>query len=1031
MAESTISGLNPAPSITDSALFAVDISLNGLSYRVPATVIVNYLTPFFVTNLTGDVTSVGNSTTIAALGSFAAAKGANTDLTSLGGITGNINLNSSPANLQGSGIISSFTAGQNLVFGDPTYVDSTGKMFKADMEFSAPASTHLCLGTYATNQTGNFLSYGYARNDSWSWTVGGLIYLSTTSTLTQTIPPGAADGRQVLGEATASNIIRFSPSPIIFTPTGYSVSISSSAAAARTALGAASSGLNSDITQLISLSTPLSIGQGGTAGTSQATAQSALNVPSTTGIGASGTWGIDISGNAATATVNANLTGVITSVGNATSIASQTGTGSKFVVDTSPTLVTPNIGTPSAGVLTNCSGTASALTAGHVTTNANLTGDVTSSGNATTLATVNLNVGTFGSASLVPSLTVNAKGLITAVTTNAVASTNLTGVITSVGAATSIASQTGTGTKFVVDTSPTLVTPNIGTPSAGVLTNCTGTASGLTAGNVTTNANSTGQVTSVGNVTTIAALGSFAAAKGANSDITSLDGVTGGVSTANSLSNKGASGRYIVLTAGESLSFGDIVYMNSDSKVYKADNSNAAKFPGQMISGGDVGATATGKFYLLGTASLNSWTWTAGGLLYLSTSGGMTQTAPTGSSRLQILGVAINPTLIIFQPSTSVNPNFYAASGANGDITSLSGLTGDIAGPTSVTVANNGALRTDTTVGHSAKYQAYDTTNSVYRTFISGTAGTTPAFAISQPTNGALTFDGGVIGGVTPSSGSFTALNATGQPNFSGATVIQKYVSANTSTAYALDAVNGTFFDLTLNGNCTITVTESIAANQSQFSSFKITQDGTGGRTLAFAGVTWLSGSPPVMPAAVGAYITGGLISINNVIYGYVQLQSTDSITLNALTLSTGLVGITSGSSKSAGYVGEVIQASVASGSAVSLTTATVTEITHIDLTSGLWMISANPTFLGTGITGTELQAFYSTASSTSTAGQDTYNTSYSDPFSATTTGRATASISGYILNLSGNGSIYLKAKATFTIGTCTAYGGITAVRIA
>src|ERR1043166_3901454 len=44
-----------------------------------------------------------------------------------------------------------------------------------------------------------------------------------------------------------------------------------------------------------------------------------------------------------TATTNANLTGPITSVGNATSIASQTGTGSKFVVDTSPTIITPTI----------------------------------------------------------------------------------------------------------------------------------------------------------------------------------------------------------------------------------------------------------------------------------------------------------------------------------------------------------------------------------------------------------------------------------------------------------------------------------------------------------------------------------------------------------------------------------------------------------------------------------------------------------------------------------------------------------------
>ena len=43
-----------------------------------------------------------------------------------------------------------------------------------------------------------------------------------------------------------------------------------------------------------------------------------------------------------------NLTGVITSVGNLTSIASQTGTGSKFVVDNSPTLITPVLGVATA-----------------------------------------------------------------------------------------------------------------------------------------------------------------------------------------------------------------------------------------------------------------------------------------------------------------------------------------------------------------------------------------------------------------------------------------------------------------------------------------------------------------------------------------------------------------------------------------------------------------------------------------------------------------------------------------------------------
>ena len=45
--------------------------------------------------------------------------------------------------------------------------------------------------------------------------------------------------------------------------------------------------------------------------------------------------------------------------------------------------------------------------------------------------------------------------------------------------------------------SPVLVTPNLGTPSAGVLTNCTGTAAGLTAGNATTAAALTGLTATV------------------------------------------------------------------------------------------------------------------------------------------------------------------------------------------------------------------------------------------------------------------------------------------------------------------------------------------------------------------------------------------------------------------------------------------------------------------------------------------------------------------------------------------------------
>lgn len=89
-------------------------------------------------------------------------------------------------------------------------------------------------------------------------------------------------------------------------------------------------------------------------------------------------------------------------------VSDNTGTG-LLVFNESPAFVSPDLGTPSAGIATNLSGVAPNLTAGHVTTNADLTGPITSVGNAT-----------------------------------------------------SVASQTGTGSKFVMDTNPILVNPNVG-----------------------------------------------------------------------------------------------------------------------------------------------------------------------------------------------------------------------------------------------------------------------------------------------------------------------------------------------------------------------------------------------------------------------------------------------------------------------------------------------------------------------------------------------------------------------------------------
>ena len=137
----------------------------------------------------------------------------------------------------------------------------------------------------------------------------------------------------------------------------------------------------------------------------------------------------------------------------AAAVTNETGSGA-LVFATSPTLVTPALGTPASGVMTNVTGTASGLTAGNVTTNANLTGGVTSVGNAATVVTnANLTGG------------VTSVGNAATVVTNA----NLTGHVTSVGNAAvlgtfssaqlsaALSDETGTGVA-VFDTAPSFTT---------------------------------------------------------------------------------------------------------------------------------------------------------------------------------------------------------------------------------------------------------------------------------------------------------------------------------------------------------------------------------------------------------------------------------------------------------------------------------------------------------------------------------------------------------------------------------------------
>jgi len=218
-------------------------------------------------------------------------------------------------------------------------------------------------------------------------------------------------------------------------------------------------------------------------------------------------------------TAPSNLTGPITSVGPATSIASQTGTGTKFVVDTSPTLVTPVLGVATA---TSINGTT------------------------------------------IPSSATLVKTADTLAVHSSTTSAQLAGVISD---------ETGSGA-LVFATSPTLVTPVLGTPTSATLTNATGLpVSGITAS--TTTALGVGSV-ELGHATdtTIARVSAgIASIEGVNIVTTSsTDTLTNKTLTTPTISSPKISSTYTAKTAAYTFASGD------EGQLFSMNNAATAQF---------------------------------------------------------------------------------------------------------------------------------------------------------------------------------------------------------------------------------------------------------------------------------------------------------------------------------------------------------------------------------------------------------------------------------------------------------------------